>query len=147
MNAVGIPARVTMSLLADRYGIVKEIFMGALALAAVIFYCWSRVVTHEGIYALCTAFGLVIGTIQTLFLAVSSSLAKDEETKGLRIGVLCTVTSFSSLTGAPLGGAIIHLDKGQYTPAVMWAGSSILIAFLVLLGGSIHERITSRCKN
>ncbi|KAK5800784.1 hypothetical protein VI817_002996 [Penicillium citrinum] len=139
MNAVGIPARVTSSVLADKFGIVKEIFMGALALASIIFFSWSRVETQSGIYALCTAFGLVIGTIQTLFLAVSSSLAKDEQTKGVRIGVLCTVTSFSSLTGPPLGGAIIRLDYGQYKPAVMWAGSSILIAFLVLFGGRVHQ--------
>lgn len=144
MNAVGIPARIIASLLADRYGIVKEIFMGGLALAAVIFYCWSRVTAHDSLYALCTAFGLVVGTLQTLFLAVSSSLAKDENTRGVRIGVLCTVTSFSSLTGAPLGGAIIHLDNEQYTPAVMWAGTSILVAFLVLVGGKIHEHIISR---
>lgn len=144
MNAVGIPARVTSSILADRFGIVKEIFMGALALASVIFYSWSRVETQSGIYALCTVFGLVIGTIQTLFLAVSSSLATDEQTKGVRIGVLCTVTSFSSLTGAPLGGAIIRLNGGQYTPAVMWAGSSILIAFLVLFGARIHQHVVSK---
>lgn len=147
MNAVGIPARITASLLADRFGIVKEIFMGGLALAAVIFYSWSRVETHNGLYALCTAFGLVVGTLQTLFLAVSSSLAKDEHTKGVRIGVLCTVTSFSSLTGPPLGGAIIHLDHEQYTPAVVWAGTSILLAFLVLLGGKVYERTSSRPGN
>ncbi|KAJ5103187.1 hypothetical protein N7532_003716 [Penicillium argentinense] len=144
MNAAGIPARVIASLLADRFGIVKEIFMGGLALAAVIFYCWSRVLTHDGLYALCTAFGLVVGTLQTLFLAVSSSLAKDENTKGVRIGVLCTVTSFSSLTGAPLGGAIIHLDHEKYTPAVMWAGTSILVAFSVLIGGKVHEHILAK---
>ncbi|CAI7674537.1 unnamed protein product [Penicillium pancosmium] len=147
MNAVGIPARITTSLLADRYGIVKEIFMGGVALAAVIFYSWSRVETPSGLYALCTAFGLVIGTLQTLFLAVSSSFAKNEHTRGVRIGVLCTVSSFSSLTGAPLGGAIIHLSREQYTPAAMWAGTSSLVAFLVLLGGKIHERTASTRHN
>lgn len=143
VNAVGIPARIITSLLADRYGIVKEIFMGGVASAAVIFYSWSRVETPSSLYALCTAFGLVIGTLQDLFLAVSSSFAKDERTKGVRIGVLCTVSSFSSLTGPPLGGAIIHLSHEQYTPAAMWTGTSVLVAFLLLLGGEIHEYTAS----
>ncbi|KAJ5988588.1 hypothetical protein N7481_003798 [Penicillium waksmanii] len=147
VNAVGIPARITTSLLADRYRIVKEIFMCGVALAAVIFYSWSRVETPGSLYALCTAFGLVIGTLQTLFLAVSSSFAKDDHTRGVRIGVLCTVSSFSTLTGPPLGGAIIHLSHEQYTPAAMWAGTSSLVAFLVLLGGKIYERTTSTRSN
>lgn len=141
MNAVGIPARIATSLLADRFGIVKEIFMGGVALSAIIFYCWSRVHESDGMYALSVAFGLVVGTIQTLFLAVSSSLAVDEQTKGVRIGVLCTVTSFSALTGPPLGGAIIHLNHGAYMPAQVWAGTSMLLAFLVLLGGRIYQRM------
>ncbi|KAJ5578054.1 uncharacterized protein N7459_007018 [Penicillium hispanicum] len=141
MNAVGIPARVTTSLLADRFGIVKEIFMGGVALAAIIFYSWSRVQESDGMYALSVSFGLVVGTIQTLFLAVSSSLAVDEHTKGVRIGVLCTVTSFSALTGPPLGGAIIHLNHGRYMPAQVWAGTSMLLAFLVLLGGRIYQQM------
>ena len=141
MNAVGIPARVTASLLADRFGIVKELFMGALASAAIIFFSWQSVHVFGGMYALSASLGLVVGTIQTLFLAVSSSLAKDEDTKGVRIGVLCTVTSFSALTGPPLGGAIIRFDHDQYMPAQVWAGASMLVAFLVLFGERVYRKM------
>lgn len=97
---------------------------------------------------LCTAFCLVISALRTLPLALSSSFVKEEHTRGFRIGVLCTVFSFS-LSWPPLDGTVIRLSHGRYTPAAMWTGtcSSTLVALLALLSGKIDERTAPTWNN
>jgi len=49
------------------------------------------------------------------------------------MGMGFAVAGFASLTGSPLGGALVQLDHGGYLYAQVWAGASLIGASLFLV--------------
>lgn len=57
----------------------------------------------------------------------------DMKKAGVRMGMGFTIVSFATLTGPPIGGALVQAKDGGYLYAQMWAGSSMLIGGLLLV--------------
>ena len=53
------------------------------------------------------------------------------------MGMVFSAISFASLTGPPLGGALIQNGNGRYLDAQMWAGSSLMVGFLMLIASRV----------
>jgi MFS family permease len=138
-NAVGIPIRILLAFLADNHFGALHTFLPCLFAGALTFYCWLVIRSSGGIFVFTSVLGMAAGGIQTLFLAVLTSLATDPRTAGVRIGIVCTIVSFAALTGPPLGGAIIAADGGKYRWAEVWAGTSMMISFVILLAATIQK--------
>lgn len=48
------------------------------------------------------------------------------------MGMGFAVAGVASLTGTPLGGALLQADKGGFLYAQMWAGASLVAAAIML---------------
>ena len=77
-------------------------------------------------------YGIMVGGVQSLFPTGLLSLADDPQEQGTRIGMACTVVSFAALTGAPISGAIIRTQGGEYIGAQIFAGTSLMIGTIFL---------------
>lgn len=143
LNAVGIPIRLLVAFVADAYIGPLATILPCFLVAAITFYSWLAVNDESGMYGFTCAFGMAAGGIQTLFLAALSSFATNPNTAGVRIGMVCTIISFSALTGPPIGGAIINVTIGGYEAAEIWAGTSMATGFVILLGVTGYKYKTS----
>lgn len=133
MNAVGIFGRLIPNIIADRHiGPVNMLIPCSLACGLVAF-CWAAVHSVSGIYAFSIFFGLSAAGIQSLFPACLASLTPDLQKRGVRMGMGFAVAGFASLTGSPLGGALVQLGKGRFLYAQMWAGACLIGAALFLM--------------
>lgn len=132
INGCGIPARIAVPMLADRFGPLNMMLISMTALAIVI-VCWFGVTNFTGFYAFTAVVGLVSGAVQSLMPTTVASITKRLDTVGTRLGMAFGVASLGSLTGPPIGGAI--QSSGGFAAAQTWASlSAFAAAGLLLLG-------------
>lgn len=67
-----------------------------------------------------------------------SSMTKDMNKVGTRLGMAFTCVSLAALTGSPIGGAIINSMDNQYWGAQIWAslattGCAVLFVWLRMI--------------
>jgi MFS family permease len=132
MNGMGVVGRLVPNIVADRaFGPLNTIIISSVA-TGIIAFCWVAVQTRTGLWAFAALFGLFAAGIQSLFPACLASLTPDLQKRGSRMGMGFAVAGVASLTGPPLGGALIQEDKGGFLYAQMWAGASLLAAATML---------------
>ncbi|VUC23380.1 unnamed protein product [Clonostachys rosea] len=131
LGGAGGPGRVIPGYFGDKVGPVN-LYLCCTLITGVITFCWAAVHTVSGMYAWTVFYGITIGGVQSLFPAGLLSLADDPKEQGTRIGMACTVVSFATLTGAPICGAIIRTQGGQYIGAQVFAGLSLVAAAIFL---------------
>ena len=117
INGVGIPGRLIPALVSDHFLGPLNSMIPTVLIAAVMLYSWAAVHSSAGVYAFAAIYGLPSAGIQTLWPATLSSLTSDPKKMGTRIGMGFSIGSFASLTGSPLGGALVSVDKGRYLDA------------------------------
>ena len=139
LNGVGIFGRIIPAYLADRFlGPLNSLIPVVLG-ASILVYCWAAVSSRPGLIAFSVVYGLFSAGIQALIPATLSSLTVDLKRAVVRMGMVFTVVSFATLTGAPLAGARIQNNHGRYLHAQMFAGSVILCGFLALLASRVAK--------
>lgn len=132
LNGIGLIGRIVPAYLSDLYfGPLNTIIPGVL-LSGVVIYCWAAVGSRSEMWAFTCFYGLCAAVIQSLWPATLSSLNTDMKKAGVRMGMGFTVVSFGTLTGPPLGGALVQAMGGGYLYAQMWAGSSMMVGVLLL---------------
>ncbi|PSN66777.1 hypothetical protein BS50DRAFT_634254 [Corynespora cassiicola Philippines] len=102
INAVGIPVRPLLGLVADRYfGSLRTVIVSTTFLA-IMLYVW-----------------IAIRGVSSLKL-------------GVRFGMVCSTLAFASLAGPPTAGAFIESSNVSFLKAQIWAGSvTIAAAFFI----------------
>lgn len=141
VNGVGVVGRLVPNLVADRIGAVNTL-APLCAIVSLLAFCWMAIDTKPSLYAWAVLYGLFAAGIQSLFPAALSFLTTDLRKTGVRMGMVFTIVSFASLTGPPIGGAIIDATGG-YAGAQAFAGSSIAVgAVLVTLSKMVRMRKT-----
>lgn len=144
VNGVGIIGRVLPNYVADRYGALN-LFLGVGGLCGIIALCWTAVDSRGGLYAWAAVYGIFAGGIQSLFPAGLTSLTTDLSKSGVRMGMVFTINSFATLTGAPIAGAIISSRGGSYTGAQVFTGVTLLVGTCLIFAAKTvlsrqHER-------
>lgn len=133
MNAVGIPGRILPSIVADRYlDPVTMILISSVTGGAIIF-SWSAVHSLSGLWIFASFYGSFSAGIFSLFPACLASLSPDFQKRGVRMGMGFSIAGVASLTGTPLGGALVQVGHGNYFSAQMWAGASLIVAAIFLV--------------
>jgi len=125
--------RILPAYLSDRYFGALNTLIPATMLSAVIVFCWAAVDSRGGLWAFSCIYGLVSSTIQSMWPATLSSMNTDMKKAGVRMGMGFTIVSFATLTGPPLGGALVEKMGGGYLYAQMWAGSVMMIGGLLMV--------------
>lgn len=133
MNGVGMIGRLLPAYLADKYAGPLNLLLPVTAGCAILLYCWAAVHDRPGLYAFACFYGFVAAGIQSLWPATLASLTTDLTKVGTRTGMGFTIVSFATLTGSPLGGALIGEDNGNYLYAQMWGASTFAVGLILLL--------------
>lgn len=108
-------------------------FIPVSAAAGVLLYCWIAVHSLGGLYGFVAVYGFFGGGVQSLFPSALPSLTSDLSKVGVRIGMIFSIVSISSLTGPPIAGALIDTKGGQYLGAQLFGGTSMILGTLFLI--------------
>jgi len=120
LNGVGMPFRIFFPWLSDRYG-PMNLMLPVGVVWAVVAFSWLAVHNVTGYYVFTIFYGICTAAFQSMFPTTIASITKRLDMSGTRLGMAFGVTSFASLTGPPLGGAILAAGGGRYTGAQAWA--------------------------
>ncbi|KAI1675625.1 general substrate transporter [Pyrenophora tritici-repentis] len=129
INAVGIPVRPLLGLVADKYfGSLPTLIVSTTFLAIMLFV-WIPVRSVSSLYVYAVFYGLATGATQGSGLA---SLTTDPSKLGVRFGMVCSALAFASLAGPPTAGALIQVDNGGFLKAQIWGGTVTICAALFI---------------
>ena len=137
INGVGLFGRLIPNYLADRFFGPLNVIIPFAFISGLLLYCWAAVTSPGGLIGFAVTYGLFAAGIQGLFPSVVASLTTDLKKTGVRMGMVFSAISFAVLTGPPLGGALIQNENGKYLDAQMWAGSSLISGFLMLVASRV----------
>ena len=132
MNGVGLPARVIPAYFPDRYLGPLNLIMPFAAITGVVLYSWIAVNNVTGVWIFAAVYGVLAAVVQGLFPAVLTSLTTDPMKAAVKAGMDFGVAGIACFSGPPLAGALIEKGNGSYTYAQIFAGSSMLVAFMAL---------------
>ncbi|KAL3599912.1 hypothetical protein FPOAC2_04140 [Fusarium poae] len=132
LNGVGVFGRMIANHYADTFGPL-ELLIPSCLVAAIAMFSWIAVHTPTHAYVWTVFYGIIGGSILSLFPAGISSLTTDLSTRGAYIGMNFSIISFATLSGNPIAGAIITAMGGRYLGAQLFMGSSFIVgtAFIV----------------
>ncbi|KAI6784692.1 major facilitator superfamily domain-containing protein [Emericellopsis cladophorae] len=143
MNAIGAPSRVIFGFIADKcLGLLHTLILAVLC-TSVMFYSWIAVRDLPGLFAFSCLYGSFAAAVQALFPASCASLTKDVGKMGARTGMAFAVVSVATLTGPPLGGALVQAmgaRGGGYLYAQVFGGSVLVLGAGLLVLSSWYRQ-------
>ena len=143
MNAIGAPSRVIFGFIADKFlGPLHALILAVLC-TSVMFYTWIAVRDLPGLFVFCCLYGSFAAAVQALFPASCASLTEDVGKMGARTGMAFAVVSVATLTGPPLGGALVQAMEargGGYLYAQVFGGSVLVIGAGLLVLSSWYRQ-------
>jgi hypothetical protein len=140
LNGAGLPFRIIPPLFADWVGPLN-VLLPVMFVWTVVSFCWFAVGSVEGHYAFTVFYGIASGSFQCLIPTCVSSITERLDMVGTRLGMAFSITSFASLTGPPVGGALQAAMGGSFIGAQAWAacvtllGSTFFVASRVAKAG------------
>lgn len=133
VNGVGVPFRVLVPMASDRVGPLNVLVPVVFAWSLVAFF-WPAVGSVGGYYAWTLCYGALSAAFQCLTPTTVASITPQLDKVGTRMGMAFGIISFASMTGPPVGGALLAADHGQYTAAQVWAAVAMLVGSFSCLG-------------
>ena len=137
INAAGMVIRAPCGYLADRWIGPLNSLIPWVALCGILIYCWAAVHSVAELYVFAVFYGLASAAAMGLFAGTVPSLTKDISKIGTRVGMVLTLTSVAPLTGPSVAGAMIANAGGNYLPAQIWAGTSLLVGTAALIAARV----------
>ncbi|GME39435.1 MFS general substrate transporter [Neofusicoccum parvum] len=139
INGVGVPGRLVPALIADRFFGPVNVFIPVILLAGICLFSWAAVTSSAGMITFVVFYGFFGAGTQSLLQAALASLNTDVKKSGVRIGMGFSVVGLASLTGSPIGGALLEQKDGQYLYAQMFAGGTMVLGSIVLVAARISK--------
>lgn len=133
MNSVGLPGRVLPALVADYFLGPLNTLVILVFLCSSLTYAWIGVSTFSGLVVFVIIYGLINAGVQGIFLSSLSSLTTDLSKMGTRMGMVLTILAFSTLTGAPIAGALIDRAGGRFLGMQIFGGTVMLVGLAILV--------------
>ncbi|EIN05361.1 MFS general substrate transporter [Punctularia strigosozonata HHB-11173 SS5] len=119
LNGVSIPGRIISGILADRFGVLNVITPSCL-LGGALTLIMLNVKTAETAIIVSVLFGLSSGAFFALLGPVPATLSRRPSELGLRMALTFGYTSFGTLAGTPIDGALVAGNK-WFRPALFSA--------------------------
>ncbi|EWY99893.1 hypothetical protein FOYG_03822 [Fusarium oxysporum NRRL 32931] len=139
LSGVGLVGRMIPNHYADTFGPLN-LMIPTCFLAAIATFAWIAVNTPGQVYTWTVFYGIIGGSILSLFPAGISSLTTDLSTRGARIGMNFTVVGFGTLTGNPIAGALITAMNGSYVGAQVFMGTCFLIGMSFIIAARLARQ-------
>ncbi|KAF2427857.1 MFS general substrate transporter [Tothia fuscella] len=129
--------RLLVGFVAHRLGPLFTWFW-CTAISAVVSFSWIAVDSRNGLIVIGVFWGFCSGGLVTLPAAVFPTLCPDQRRLGTRVGMSWGISSFASLTGPPIAGALLgkssgpagHQPRSDYLGPQLWAGCCLLVGSL-----------------
>ena len=131
-NGASTLSRILVGFLADDYIGPMNTYILSVATLAISFFTWIAVTSATGMYVWAAGFGVTSGAAQGAFVGALASLTDDPQKLGTRLGMVCGLLAFATLSGPPTAGAILGASEGWYGWAQLWAGVVEVLATIVL---------------
>ncbi|GAA5998611.1 uncharacterized protein JCM10292_002823 [Rhodotorula paludigena] len=132
LNAAACVARLTVGLLADRFGNLT-VGLGVTTLIGGMIFAMLGATSTGGAVAFCIVYGAASGAWVTIMAPSLISLANSVREFGTRGGLGMLFVSFSALIGTPIAGAILRATPSSdgkpsnYTGVCAFGGCSVLL--------------------
>ena len=133
MNASNLPGRVLPNLISDACLGPLNTIIPSTFLAAMQVFVWIGTASKTSLTIIACFYGFAAAGMQSLYNATIFSFAPDMRSAGVRMACVYLALGVASLTGAPIGGALIKKREGDYLYAQLFAGGSILLGGMLLL--------------
>ncbi|KAK4989963.1 hypothetical protein LTR50_002874 [Elasticomyces elasticus] len=139
LNAAGVPGRLLPNWISDRFLGPLNTMIPFTLISALLLYCWISIASVPKLLVFAIFYGFFSSGMLSLFPAALTSLNKDPGKIGVRLGMVMSCLSFATLTGPPIGGAIIQAQQGGYVGAQVFFGSIVVggAAFLAAVRISV----------
>ncbi|KAJ5392475.1 MFS general substrate transporter [Penicillium cosmopolitanum] len=140
LNATSVFGRIIPGLIADRVGRFNVMSVATLVSGILTFALWLTGRSNVAIILYAAFFGFFSGAYVSLTPALIAQLSPIQEI-GIRTGALYFFVSIAVLTGSPIAGALVSVDKGKYgyleifAGATMCAGAALVVLTRVVKGG------------
>lgn len=132
LNAVSIFGRIVPGIVADKLGRFNVMIIICLISAIFCLTVWIPVKNTAGILVFSIIFGFSSGGFISLAPTLIAQIS-DLRQIGARVGAAFAIQSFGSLTGSPIGGAIVTQQNGDYMGLQLFCGFSMLAGALVYI--------------
>ena len=126
LNAASIFGRIIPPAMADHLGRFNVMIGIAGFSAILVLALWIPATSNAPVIVFAALFGFGSGGIISLPPALVAQIS-DVRKIGTRIGTLFAVISFATLTGSPIGGAMVTAEDGKYTHLQIFSG--VVMAF------------------
>jgi len=95
---------------------------------------WLPANSNAPIIVFAALYGGASGGVFSMLPAVIAQISSDIRKIGVRNGTLYALISIATLTGNPIGGALVSQDHGGFTGLKIFAGVTMLagVCFLIL---------------
>ncbi|KAJ1708874.1 monocarboxylate permease [Aspergillus flavus AF70] len=120
LNAASTFGRVIPGILADKFGRLNAFMVGGITTAIVIF-CFNLATTNAGLIVYSAVIGFTSGTIISGASAAFTLCPKDPRDMGTYMGMGIALSSFATLIGPPVNGALVK-HYGGYSEASIFSG-------------------------
>jgi len=141
--AASFLGRLSAGIIAQHLGPLLTWFCCA-SVSGILSLCWIAVSTQNGLIVFSVFWGFCSAGLVTLPAAVFPSLCPDPTRLGTRTGMSWGISSFASLIGSPIAGALLKSPgsdgkqtRGDFLGPQLWCGCCLLtgaciIAFLYI---------------
>jgi predicted MFS family arabinose efflux permease len=131
LNAASTFGRIIPNFIAD-YTETLDVLIPAVAITAVLAYCWAAVHSTAGIIALSALYGFFSGGFASLVPVGIIDINRDAHNVGARLGMCFAIESIGLLIGTPVGGAILS-KTGSYLGVQMFCGSCLALCAVLFI--------------
>ena len=135
-NAGGFIGRVFPAYLSQVFGPAWVLVAGSMALGILVL-SWLAIHNIPGITVWSVLVGFMAGIAVSLPNAVVPNLSPFTSVVGTRTGMMWSFVAFASLIGAPIAGALVDTDTGNYQHGEVFSGVSICFGALLLCGPAV----------
>ncbi|RDH35064.1 MFS general substrate transporter [Aspergillus welwitschiae] len=114
---------------------IKPIFIliAFVAAAAVVMFTWIATTNTAGFIVWACYWGFVSGVLVTAptSIVAHKAFCPDSDFLGTRMGMMWGISSFGSLVGTPVAGALVNLETADFVRAQVFAGC-LMVGAVVL---------------
>ncbi|KAI0097353.1 major facilitator superfamily domain-containing protein [Nemania sp. FL0031] len=137
INAASIFGRIFPAHLGDVYGvfnicIIFTLFSGIISLAL-----WLPAASVAPVVVYAVLYGFASGLTLAIIPALVASIS-DIRKLGFRVGTLYAFSSFGTLFGSPIAGAIVGAQNGSYTGLKIFCGLTLITGGLFIIASRIN---------
>ncbi|KAF9523142.1 MFS general substrate transporter [Crepidotus variabilis] len=145
MNAGGVLGRILPAYLSDRIGRFNLLIPAAFCSGLSCLVLWLNANTGVRVVVFAGLYGFFSGAFISVLTPCVAQISEFSEI-GIRIGMIYSTTSFPSLLGGPIAGALLSTHHGSYAAMAIFSGCASIIGSFILLASklAIDRRLLAR---